>query len=184
MPREVREGDIALARGAAHRAFTLVVVRDYEGGRVLLGEKLRGFGAGYYNGFGGKVERGETVEAAAARELTEEANVEATNMTRRGALRFVFDDKPLEPWLVHVFHCSRYDGEIAASDEMRPEWFDLDDVPFENMWADDPYWWPLFLEEKEFVGTFTFTNTTTLVDYWIRETKDLMLDVEAMTANE
>jgi hypothetical protein len=40
------------------------------------------------------------------------------------------------------------------------------------------------LEEKEFVGTFTFTNTTTLVDYWIRETKDLMLDVEAMTANE
>ena len=46
MPREVREGDIALARGAAHRAFTLVVVSDYEGGRVLLGEKLRGFGAG------------------------------------------------------------------------------------------------------------------------------------------
>jgi len=129
------------------------------------------------------VERGETVEAAAARELTEEANVTATDMTRRGALRFVFDDKPLEPWLVHVFHCSRYDGEVAASDEMRPVWFDLDDVPFENMWADDPYWWPLFLEEKEFVGTFTFTNTTTLVDYWIRETKDLMLDVEAMTAN-
>ena len=46
MPREVREGDVELARGAAHRAFTLTLVRDYDGGRVLLGEKLRGFGAG------------------------------------------------------------------------------------------------------------------------------------------
>jgi 8-oxo-dGTP pyrophosphatase MutT (NUDIX family) len=36
----------------------LMVVRD---GRVLLGEKKRGFGAGFYNGFGGKVEEGESV---------------------------------------------------------------------------------------------------------------------------
>jgi hypothetical protein len=36
---------------------------------VLLGRKKRGFGEGYVNGFGGKVEPGETVEAAAAREV-------------------------------------------------------------------------------------------------------------------
>ena len=29
-----------------HKIFTLVMVRDYERGRVLLGEKLRGFGTG------------------------------------------------------------------------------------------------------------------------------------------
>lgn len=29
----------------------------------------RGFGAGYYNGFGGKVEAGETVQEAALREV-------------------------------------------------------------------------------------------------------------------
>lgn len=34
-------------------------------GRVLLGMKKRGFGMGKYNGFGGKVEPGESIEAAA-----------------------------------------------------------------------------------------------------------------------
>jgi len=34
---------------------------------ILLGYKKRGFGAGKWNGFGGKVEIGETVEDAAKR---------------------------------------------------------------------------------------------------------------------
>ena len=38
-------------------------------GRLLLGRKLRGFGEGYVNGFGGKVEVGETIEASARREV-------------------------------------------------------------------------------------------------------------------
>lgn len=41
-----------------------------QGGRVLLGEKKRGFGEGYFNGFGGKVEAGETVQQAAIREVS------------------------------------------------------------------------------------------------------------------
>jgi len=117
------------------------------------------------------VEPGETIAAAAQRELREEANIEATNLTASGVLRFIFDDNPT-PWLVHVFHASEYTGEIRASDEMRPVWFDLDDVPFDRMWADDPHWWPYLLAEKTFAGTLTFTNTTTLVEYWIREAKE------------
>ena len=126
----------------------------------------------YYNGFGGKVEPGETIEEAALRELKEEAGIDALDMTARGVLRFIFDDNPT-PWLVHVFAASKYGGEIEASDEMRPVWFDLKDVPFDSMWADDPHWWPYLLQEKKFVGTFTFTQTTTLVEYWIRESDDL-----------
>ena len=46
-----------------HKLFTLMlVVKD---GRVLLGEKKRGFGMGKWNGFGGKVEAGETILEAA-----------------------------------------------------------------------------------------------------------------------
>jgi len=155
-----------------HKHFTLVLVRDYASERVLLGEKLRGFGAGYFNGFGGKVEQGESIIDAAARELREEANIEARDLTARGVLRFIFDDNP-QPWLVHVFHASLFDGEIAPSDEMRPVWFDVNDVPFDKMWADDEHWYPLFMAERRFVGTFTFTQTTRLVSFHLRTEEDL-----------
>ena len=52
------------------KVLTLVLLR--EDNRVLLGMKKRGFGAGKWNGFGGKLEAGETVVEAAAREVREE----------------------------------------------------------------------------------------------------------------
>eukprot|EP00051_Salpingoeca_urceolata_P006046 m.80347 g.80347 ORF g.80347 m.80347 type:complete len:91 (+) comp14659_c1_seq3:1046-1318(+) len=65
--------------GVTHKRLTLLLVLDNVGatasgactGRVLLGLKKRGFGQGKLNGFGGKVEAGETVAEAAARELEE-----------------------------------------------------------------------------------------------------------------
>lgn len=47
------------------RVFTLVLV--VQPSRVLLGMKKRGFGAGLWNGFGGKVQPGESIEEAARR---------------------------------------------------------------------------------------------------------------------
>ena len=55
------------------KVLTLVLLR--KGSRVLLGMKKRGFGAGKWNGFGGKVEAGETVVEAAAREVQEECGL-------------------------------------------------------------------------------------------------------------
>ena len=47
------------------KLFTLVIVLD--GDKTLLGWKKRGFGVGKWNGFGGKVEPGETIINAAKR---------------------------------------------------------------------------------------------------------------------
>ena len=52
------------------KVLTLVLLR--EDNQVLLGMKKRGFGVGKWNGFGGKLEPGETVVEAAAREVKEE----------------------------------------------------------------------------------------------------------------
>ena len=43
--------------------------------QILLGMKKRGFGAGKYNGIGGKLEPDETVEQAMVRETQEEIGV-------------------------------------------------------------------------------------------------------------
>jgi ADP-ribose pyrophosphatase YjhB (NUDIX family) len=113
-------------------------------------------------GFGGKVEAGESVRDAAAREIREEAGVEPGPLTWRGLLTFCFDDQP-RPWEVHVFSVDGFEGEPTESDEMRPEWFEarLDSIPFDEMWADDRLWWPLLLRADAplFQGVFAFERT-------------------------
>ena len=47
----------------------LTLVIPVQGDHCLLGLKKRGFGTGYWNGFGGKVKEGETVMDAAMREV-------------------------------------------------------------------------------------------------------------------
>ena len=52
-------------RMTARKVLTLAFIRDGE--RLLLGMKKRGFGAGKWNGFGGKVDPGETILQGAVR---------------------------------------------------------------------------------------------------------------------
>lgn len=146
--------DATAALAAPKLTTLLVVVSD---GNVLLGEKKRGFGAGLWNGFGGKVDLGidASVEHAALRELREECGIDALDATRRWVLTFHYADAP-NPMETHVFHASAFEGTVAESDEMRPAWFPEDAIPLEKMWPDDEHWYPAFLRGEKFVGTFWF----------------------------
>lgn len=53
------------------KPLTLLLLKDVAENKVLLGYKKRGFGEGKWNGFGGKLEPGETVAEAALREMKE-----------------------------------------------------------------------------------------------------------------
>ncbi len=142
--------------------------------KILLGYKKRGFGAGYWNGFGGKVEPGEDIESAAKRELLEEVGITAHTIEPAGILEFSFasDPKQLE---VHVFHVTAYEGEPEETEEMRPNWFAVADIPFSEMWPDDMYWLPVLLAQKYFHGTFHFDKPATLEYMPIILTKELIV---------
>lgn len=122
--------------------------------------KKRGFGAGRWNGFGGKVEEGESIEEAARREMKEEVGIVPTKMTSVGALDFSFDSDPKE-LEVHVFRVTEFSGEPSESEEMKPKWFDVGDVPYDNMWHSDILWLPLLLEGKSFRGAFHYDRPST-----------------------
>ena len=140
---------------------TLCII--YKHPHILLGMKKRGFGAGKWNGFGGHVEKGEEIPAAAKRELFEEAGVEVENFEKAGVLNFYFPDgKNLE---AHVFRANDFIGEPSESEEMRPQWFHIDEIPFHEMWSDDKHWMPLFLEGKKFNGKFIFDENTNISDF-------------------
>jgi 8-oxo-dGTP diphosphatase/2-hydroxy-dATP diphosphatase len=136
-------------------------IRD---GRVLLGMKKRGFGAGRWNGFGGKLEPGESVEAAARRELREEAGIEAEALVPRGTLSFAYEHvgKEME---VRVFEVSRWSGEPVETEEMRPRWFALADFPYAEAWPDDRHWMPYFLAGRNFRGRFVFSDYDTIASH-------------------
>lgn len=140
------------------KLLTLATVHDHP--RVLLGMKKRGFGAGRWNGFGGKVHEGESVEEAARRELREESGIEADRLEELGVLQFEFEHEEtiLE---VHIFKVISWSGDAVESEEMRPQWFTVDEIPFKNMWSDDLYWFPLFLQGKRFKGRFLFDRPST-----------------------
>ncbi len=140
--------------------MTLVTIYDDE--KILLGMKKRGFGVGKWNGFGGKVKDGEDLFSAAQRELLEECGVQLqTNdaLKKRGVIDFIFEDKPDEVLEVNFFsiHADMIVGEPLETEEMKPQWFAHDDIPYASMWVDDPHWLPLLLDGKNFVGTFLFS---------------------------
>ena len=136
----VREN--AAVQAVVVKQLTLVLLYCEKQGKILLAMKKRGFGEGKYNGFGGKVEPGETILEGALREFREEcrASVPADKLMRRGVLTFVFGGSH-KVMQVHLFTGSpdAMVGEAQETEEMRPEWFSLDAVPFERMWADDRF---------------------------------------------
>ena len=141
------------------------IIKD---GKVLLIKKKKGLGKGVWNGPGGKVNTGEAVEDAAAREVMEEINVAPDNPKKAGELEFYYDGESEVDWHVHVFVAEDYDGVEKETEEATPKWFPVKKIPYDEMWPDDRIWMPLVLEKKRFRGKFYFEkNTRNIVNHSI-----------------
>ncbi len=154
------------------KLLTLCIIHQHP--KVLLGMKKRGFGAGRWNGFGGKVSEGESIEEAVKREIREEAGIEIEDFNKVGIIEFEFQGKP-EILEVHIFRAENFSGEPVESEEMKPQWFHVDEIPFDEMWKDDIYWLPLLLESKKFKGKILFDNSdnNNILEQNIAETENV-----------
>ncbi len=133
--------------------------------KILLAMKKRGFGIGKWNGVGGKVKEGETLEEAMLRETSEEISVVPKEYAKSGVIKFLFEGKPEFDQEMHVFVCRKWDGEPKESEEMSPKWFAFDDIPFDSMWEDDRIWLPNVISGKDVDAVFVFDGSQKLKDY-------------------
>jgi 8-oxo-dGTP diphosphatase len=137
---------------------TLLFIVD--GSRVLLIRKKRGLGAGKINAPGGRLEPGESADAAAVREVEEEVGVTPLEVTAHGSLRFEFVDG--YKLCAHVYVARAFRGTPVETDEAIPLWFERAHIPFDEMWADDALWLPHVLAGCIVTGHFTFDADTML----------------------
>jgi len=143
-------------------------------GEILLAMKKRGFGAGRWNGPGGKLQAGETSEVSAAREVHEEIGVVTGKLAEVATLKFYFEDDPTDPLqniICHVYVCNEWEGEPSESEEMAPRWFGLRAIPYSEMWPDDEFWLPQVLAGEYVEAEFLFGAGDVVRDMRVHSTR-------------
>ncbi len=106
---------------------TLILVFDRD--RVLLqkGAQNKKIWAGYFNGSGGHIEKGEDVVSAARRELREEAGIECLDLHLVGTI--LIDVEDFNGIALFVFAGNYIMGNVHESDEGSLHWVKIQDIP-------------------------------------------------------
>ena len=135
---------------------------------ICLAMKKRGFGAGRWNGVGGKVLEGESIEEAALREAKEEIGVTIQSIYQIAKLQFTFPHAPAFDQKVSVYFATEWAGEPTESEEMNPQWYKVSDIPYTTMWPADIYWLPQVIAGKLIDGHFTFGEGDAVAAHEVR----------------
>lgn len=158
----------------ADKTTTLLLLR--RGDEVLLAMKKRGFGAGRWNGVGGKLDPGETIEQALVRECQEEIGVTPTSYHKIVEHDFILNSNQPDEWHMycHTYLCDEWEGKPVETEEMAPKWFKVSDIPYDDMWQDDNYWMPQAFDGKLLRTTFTFDADDNLLTQQVTEVESLV----------
>jgi len=143
----------------------LIKRTDGEIKEVCLAMKKRGFGLNRWNGVGGKVDdQKETIEEAARREAKEEIFVDVQDLSKVAELSFYFPHNSAWDQMVHVYFAENWKGEPKESDEMKPDWFSVNELPFQDMWPDDIFWLPEVVKGNLLKAMFKFGEKDVVLD--------------------
>jgi 8-oxo-dGTP pyrophosphatase MutT (NUDIX family) len=91
------------------------------------------------------------------RETFEEFGISINTQTMKkvGVFDWINKANQDQNHIVNIFLITDFSGTPVESEEMKPEWFDLDKIPYHEMWEDDKTWLPRVLNgeyiEYEFI---------------------------------
>jgi 8-oxo-dGTP diphosphatase len=142
--------------------YTLCFI--HQGNQILLLKRENEPNSGFYNGIGGKISRGESVEDGLLREVAEETGFRLLNFELKGILRFI-EGREGKDYLVFTYFSSKFEGEMLKyCPEGFLEWVDssqLDQVP---LVSNIPVFLPI-LEKSNYPRLITFQYSESGKDF-------------------
>ena len=103
---------------------------------------------GKWIGVGGKLERGETPQECAAREILEETGLKVKPVLK-GVITFP-EFRPDLDWYTYVFKVTEFEGDLIDCNEGTLEWVPYDEVLSKPTWEGDHTFVEWLLEDKPF----------------------------------
>jgi len=153
-----------------------LIKKGEQGKEILLAKKKRGLGCGKWNGVGGRFDDkvgDKNIVETVLREAEEEIGVKIENPKKVAFLSCYFPYKKEWNQNIHVFLAEKWTGEPRESEEMAPQWFKTDKIPYQDMWEDDKFWLESVLCEKKVKASFVFGEGEKIVEKSIEITKEL-----------
>ena len=136
--------------------------------RILLVHHKTGEMSGYYTGLLGEVDENETPHEAASRIAQDMCGISVQKAELRAIFEFTFADSDVEN--EYQYYTTLFNGRPQETDHIKPEWFEIDKIPYSLMPADDAVWYPPFLDGKLQRGKFHFArDNKTLLHYEVYE---------------
>lgn len=140
--------------------------------KVLLGLRKKvssGMGTNLIAGIGGKVGdaeeyKNETDDEALIREMREEITVTPTLFTKLGRVRFIWPDKLQWSQEVRIYTVQRWSGEATETHDIKPMWFPMNKLPFEQMWEDNIHWVPQSIAGEKVDKVFMIGNDNKTIE--------------------
>ncbi|MBU0461032.1 MAG: DNA mismatch repair protein MutT, partial [Nanoarchaeota archaeon] len=65
---------------------------------------------------------------------------------------------------MHIYIVNHWEGDPVETEEMRPELFDIDKIPYDRMWEADQHWLPLVIAGHYVTGEFRYTENQELMN--------------------
>ena len=69
----------------------------------------------------------------------------------------------------HIYTAENFHGELIECDELRPAWFDEEQIPYSIMWQDYKFWLPKLMRNQMFKAYFLFKEDKENIEHFSLE---------------
>lgn len=139
------------------------VIKDNKVLMIFRNKKKVDINKGKWIGVGGHVEKGETIQQAAIREVFEESKLQIQNLNYSSKITFFFKD---DIEVMHVFVCKDFKGEVDYNcNEGTLKWIPLEELFTLPLWEGDKIFLQPVLNDAPFFEMHMRYEGDKLIEY-------------------